>query len=114
MMSSKAPPIALVKIIVPATNATPSTIANAESSRRSLRAKRLRQVTRHMSVALARRGGLPGRELLHLVQHLLTVGVAELPDDPSVGEEHDTIGVRRGDRVVGHHHRGLPVVVDAR
>src|SRR3954471_23128968 len=103
MMLSKAPPMALVKIRVPATKATPSTIANAESSRRSLRANRLRQVTRHTSGALARRGGLARGELLHLVQHLLPVRTAELVDDEPVGEEHHPVGVRRCDRVVGHH-----------
>src|SRR6478609_10246674 len=113
MMLSNAPPIALVKIIEPATNATPSTIANADSSRRSLRAKRLRQVTRHTSAALARRRGLAGRELLHLVQHLLAVGTTKLVDDEPVGEEHHPVGVRRRHRVVGHHHDGLAAVVHA-
>src|SRR3954453_11610376 len=107
MMSSKAPPMALVKIRVPATNATPSTIANAESSRRSLRANRLRQVTRHTSGALARRGGLARSELLHLVQHLVAVRTAELVHDEPVGEEHHPIRVRSRHRVMGHHHDGL-------
>src|SRR5687767_4396783 len=87
MMSSKAPPMALVKIMVPATNATPSTIANAESSRRSLRANRLRQVTRHTSAVLGGGRGFAGSELLHLVQDLLPVRSPELVDDASVREE---------------------------
>src|SRR6478735_5136426 len=114
MVMSNLPAMGLVKTIEPATNATPRTIAKAESSRRSLRAKRLRQVTRHTSVALAGRGGLAGGELLHLVQHLLTVGPTELVDDLAVGEEDHPIGVRRRHRVVGHHHDGLAAVVHAR
>ena len=31
----------------------------------------------------------------------VTVGVAQLVDDPAVGQEHHPVGVRRGDRVVG-------------
>src|SRR6478609_3961642 len=114
MMLSNVPPMALVKTIEPATNATPSTIANAESSRRSLRAKRLRQVTRHTSGAFAGRRRLARGALLHLVQQLLAVGAAELVDDLAVGEEDHPIGVRRRHRVVGHHHDGLTAVVHAR
>ena len=44
MMSSNAPPIASVKMNEPDTNATPSTIANALSASRTLRANTLRQV----------------------------------------------------------------------
>ena len=40
-------------------------------------------------------------------------GLAHLVDDPAVGEEHDAVGVRRGDRVVGDHHDRLAVVGDA-
>ena len=39
--------------------------------------------------------------------------VAQLVDDPTVGEEHDPVGVGRGHRVVGDHDDGLAVVVDA-
>src|ERR1700712_3794869 len=104
MMLSNAPPMALVKTTVPATKATPRTIAKAERSRRSLRATRLRQVTSSTSAALGRRR--PGHcghavsELLHLVQDLLAVRVTQLVDDPAVGEEDDAVCVRRGHRVV--------------
>ena len=92
-----------VKIRVPLTNATPSTIANVLISSRSLRPSRL------LSAALIMRRGHPGHDL----EHLLLAGLAHLVDDPAVGEEHHPVGVRRRHRVVGHHHHGLPVVVDA-
>ena len=38
--------------------------------------------------------------------------VVQLVDDAAVGEEHDAVGVRRGDRVVGDHDDGLAHVVD--
>ena len=36
----------------------------------------------------------------------------QVVDDPAVGQEHDTVGVRRGHRIVGDHDDGLPVGVD--
>src|SRR3546814_7738458 len=53
------------------------------------------------------------RELLHLGQDLIAVGVAQLVDDLAVGEENDAVGPGCGDRVVGDHDDGLPVLVDA-
>ena len=40
-------------------------------------------------------------------------GSRQLVDDAPVGEEDDAVRVRRGHRVVGHHHHGLVVLVDA-
>src|SRR5688500_3041259 len=107
MMSSNAPPIASVKISEPATNATPSTIANALSSRRTLRATRLRQVTLNIS---ARRVG--EGEGSHPLEDPLGCRVAHLVDHPAVREEDHAVGVARGNRVVGHHDDGLAELVD--
>ena len=110
MMSSKAPPIASVKISEPATNATPSTIANALRSSRSLRATRLRQVT--LSIAQAPRPPAELAKLRHPLEHPLGRRVAHLVDDLAVGEEDHAVGVAGGDRVVGHHDDGLAELVD--
>ena len=40
------------------------------------------------------------------------VGSVELVDDAAVGEEHDPVGVRGRDRVVGDHHDRLAELVD--
>src|SRR4051812_5406871 len=89
----------------PTTKATPSAIANVLISRRTLRASRLFQTARSTSVRRLG-GGHPRHDLLAL-------RVAQLVDDAAVGEEDDPVGVRRRDRVVGHHHHRLGVVVDA-
>ena len=93
----------------PTTNATPSTIANVLISRRSLRAEQALEGCAEHRQRRRLGGGHPGHDL----EHLLAVGVAQLVDDAAVGEEDDAVGVRRGDRVVGHHHHRLAVVVDA-
>ena len=95
-------------IRMPVTNATPSTIANVLSSSRTRRASRLLREARIMVVRPVRDRGQPG----HGVEHLLAGGVAQLVDDPAVGEEQHPVGVRRRDRVVGDHHDRLPVLVD--
>ena len=46
-------------------------------------------------------------EALHALEDPLGGGLAQLVDDPAVGEEHDAVGVGRGARVVGHHDDGL-------
>src|SRR3954452_3487869 len=66
MIPSKASPIASVKMNDPATNATPSTIANALSASRTLRATRLRHVILSIPVppvsAPAAKSALAGRQ----------------------------------------------------
>ena len=98
-----------VKTSEPATNATPSTIANVLISRRSLRPEQALERGAGTSAQRPRRRGHPGHDL----EHAVAVGVAQLVDDPAVGEEDHAVGVRRRDRVVGDHHDGLAVVVDA-
>jgi hypothetical protein len=51
-------------------------------------------------------------EPLEPVQHAVGGRLRHLVDDPSIGEEHDTVGVRRSDRIVGHHHDRLAVLAD--
>src|SRR3954470_12270064 len=87
-------------IRIPVTKATPSTIANVLSSRRTRRANRLLREARIIG---------SGRHPGHLVEHLLAAGVAQLVDHATVGEEQDPIGPGSGHRVVGHHHHGLAV-----
>src|SRR5579871_2354853 len=82
---------------VPATKATPSTMAMAVRARRTLWAARLRSVARSTSVPHA----------LHVVDDPLRRRLRHLVDDAPVGEEHDAVRVRRGHRVVGHHDDGL-------
>ena len=71
----------------PATNATPSTMANALMASRSLRASRLRTVTRNISGHLVGRR-LETAELLHLLQDVMGRRGAQLADHPAVAEEH--------------------------
>src|SRR5829696_4621449 len=100
----------VLKVITPARKPMPSTMASVLISRRTLRASRLRQVRRSTS---ARR--LLDRDVLepgHLGEDLVAVGIAQLVDDHSVGEEENTVGVRRRDRVVADHHDGLAELVD--
>ena len=95
-------------IRIPVTNATPSTIAKVLSSSRTRRASRLLREARIMrsDVVMAASRAIG-------VEDLLAGGAAQLVDDAAVGEEEHPVGPRRGDRVVGDHHDGLAVVVDA-
>ena len=52
------------------------------------------------------------RQALHPVEHLLGRRARRLVDDASVAEEHDPVGVRGGDRIVGDHDDRLLVLVD--
>src|ERR671936_1365888 len=81
-----------VRMNVPDTRATPSTIAVAVSAVRSLRAPR------PLSVRASTGSGGHGR-------------LAVLDDAP-VGEHHRAVGDRGGVGVVGDHDHGLAVVVD--
>src|SRR5689334_10478963 len=94
----------------PATNMTDSTTAIMDSASRSLRASRLLSVARSIASALLL--GARHVQALEPVQHALGGGVAQLVDDPAVGEEDDAIRVRGGVRVVRDHHDGLPEVPD--
>ena len=98
------------KIRVPTTNATPSTIANVLISSRTLRASRLLRAARITGRCRARSASSVIRAMISSTP--LAVGLAQLVDDPAVGEEDDPVGVGRGDRVVGDHHDGLAVGVD--
>src|SRR6478735_6726686 len=116
------------KISEPATNATPSTIANVLSSSRTLRPSRL---LRAVLIIRGPRGsvgcrsgagearsfvGWSSRVLghpVHDLEHLLAGRRAQLVDHATVGEEDDPVGVGRRHRVVGDHHDRLPVLVDA-
>ena len=88
---------------MPERNDTPSITASAVSANRSLWAKR------PFSVSLNTRL-LP--EVLEPVEDALRGRLEHLVDDLAVGEEHDPVGVARGDRVVGDHHDRLVEVVD--
>ena len=93
-----------LKTRVPTTNATPSTIAKVLIRSRTLRPSRLLSAARNISPP-------PGALIRAMTSRtLLAVGVAQLVDDPAVGEEDDAVGVRRRHRVVGDHHDGLAVV----
>src|SRR5215210_302136 len=101
----------VLKVITPARKPMPSTMASVLISRRTLRASRLRQVRLSTSARRLRHPGVlqPG----HLGEDLVAVGVAQLVDYHAVGEEENTVGVRRRDRVVADHHDGLAELVDA-
>ena len=102
-----------MKIRVPTTNATPSTIANVLMMSRTLRPSSDFQaacsISRWWSARGPRRGARRG---LHLLENAFAVGLAHLAHDPAVAEEHDPVGVRGRDRVVGDHHDRLPELVD--
>ena len=100
-----------VKISEPATNATPSTIANVLINSRSLRPSRLFQAACSITRPGRRGVELAGVHVRHPGQHLLAVRLAQLVDDPAVGEEDHPVGVGRGHRVVGDHHDGLAELV---
>ena len=83
---------------VPAMNATPRMTASAVSTKRSLCAASPLRVTFHIALLA---------QPAHLVEHGVGGRVAELVDDAAVGEEHDPVRVRGGDRVVRDHHDRL-------
>src|SRR4051812_18606268 len=100
------------KIRLPATNATDSRTASADSSSRPLWARKL------LSVALSTGSVLLGGavaverpagdvETLHPLQHGLRRGPLHLVHYPPVGEEEHQVGVAGGAGVVGHHDHGL-------
>src|SRR5437879_6417614 len=101
-MSLKSPSNVLemvaVSTNVPDTNATPSITATPVSRKRTFLAKIPLSVTFHMWL---------GAQALHLVEHGIRIRCEQLVDDRAVGEEHDPVGVARGDGVVGDHDDGL-------
>ena len=86
---------------MPATIATPMTIANAVSSARSLRPAMPLRTT-----------AIIAAHLLQRLQDLVRGGRAEVADDVAVGQEQHAVGDRRGVRVVRDHHRRLAERVD--
>src|SRR6478752_10341834 len=103
-----------VKINVPATNATPRTIANALIPIRSLWAKRLFRVARSTSghrVCDGNRADGPALmlriEALHPVEDPIGGRLGHLVHDLPVGQEQHAVRVSGGGRVVGDHHDGL-------
>src|SRR5688572_28566887 len=92
MMFSKVALRPVLQVLTPARKPMPSTMASVLISRRTLRASRLRQVRRSMSVRRLRHRDVlqPG----HLGEDRVAVGVAQLVDDLAVGEEQDAVGVR--------------------
>src|SRR3954453_4226090 len=98
-MPLKAPLIESVRMNVPVTIATPSTIAIAVSAGRSLRPKRPARATFSMAKRLR-----ASRDAVHRGQDLRRLAPCELVGDDSVGEEHDPVGDRAHGGVVGDHH----------
>src|SRR5690349_4976067 len=96
---------------VPATNATPSTIANALMPSRSLCAARPFSVALSIFSAL-RRVVARCLEVLHLLEHPVRGGFEHLVDDPAVGQEKNPVGVPGRVRVMGDHHHGLAELGD--
>src|SRR5918995_1636938 len=113
MMPSKVVDSPLLKTSTPERKATPSTIDRPLMTSRSLRASRLRRVSRNISGGLCGDGRREGLERRHVLEDLLTVGLVDLVDDLAVGEEDHPVAVRRGYGVVGNHHHGLPELVHA-
>src|SRR6185312_4081549 len=101
---SKVFEIVAVSTNVPEMNATPSITAMPVSRKRTFLLRMPLTVTFHMAGLRA--------EALHLVEHRVGVGVGELVDDRTIGQEDDPVGVSGRDRVVGDHHDGLAEVVD--
>ena len=96
---SNALSIESVRTYVPLTMATPSTIAIAVSAVRSLRPEQpLQREPRHAAVIAPSPRGPRARLRSRQLRH-----------DQAVGEEEDAVGDRGGARLVGDHHRRLPV-----
>src|ERR1700760_2334951 len=96
-----APVIESVRTNVPATSATPRTIATAVRAALSRRVASPLSATR--STAL---------QVLHGVDDLVLVGAGEVTDELAVREEEEAIGDGRRLGVVGDHHHRLPHRVD--
>src|ERR1700761_8812599 len=106
-IESNAPVMESVSTYVPATRATPRTIASAVRVARSRRDANPLSATRNTSGRSARSG-----ERLHGVDDLGLAGAAHLADDPPVGEEQDPVGDRGGAGIVRDHHDRLADRVD--
>ena len=94
---------------------TPSTIANVLITQPQLAAEQRLSRRRAASAGGGRREvvGRRASSARHAARaRARGVGLAHLVDDPAVGEEHDPVGVRGGDRVVGDHHDRLAELVD--
>src|SRR6478609_2454637 len=96
-----------VKTKVPATNATPRTMAKALIPIRSLWASRLFRVARNISGHRGRVRGSVRVETLHPVEHPFGRRLEHLVDDPAVRQEQHPVGVAGGIGVVRHHDDGL-------
>src|SRR5215468_4818940 len=90
-----------VRTRVAATKATPKTIDRAVRARRSRWARKPAMVAFHTGLLQA----------LHAVEDRIGRGPGHLVHHPAVAEEHHPVGVRRGPRVVGHHHDRLAELV---
>src|SRR6476469_7247269 len=98
-----------VKTKVPATNATPRTMAKALIPIRSLWASRLFRVARNISGHPGRvRGAGTGVEALHPVEHPLGRRLQHLVHDPPVGQEQHPVRVAGRVGIVRDHDDGLP------
>src|SRR5262249_37761252 len=86
-----------VRTSVPAMNATPRTTATLGSRKPDLLARTDLSVSANIS----------GSQRAHAVEDTVGSRVGEVVDDATVGEEHRTVGVRRRNRVVRHHHDRL-------
>src|ERR1700729_3275148 len=98
----KAPVIESVSTKVPATRATPRTIATAVSAARR----------RRVASPLSATWSTARSEALHGVDDLVLVGAGEVLDDLAVRQEQEPVGDGRRLGVVGDHHHRLPHGVD--
>ena len=97
---------------MPATNATPEHDREGAQQQPDPAGQQALEGGPDHGVAVA--SGRPARRSRAMVSSTCSrVGVAQLVDDPAVGEEEHPVGVRRRHRVVGDHHDRLPVLVDA-
>ena len=111
MMLSKVQLRPVLKVITPARKPMPSTIASVLISRRTLRASRLRQVRRSTSARRLLDGGSCRPAILARIWS--RSGSRSSSTIRPSARKSDAVGVRRRDRVVGHHHDGLAELVDA-
>src|SRR4029077_3374768 len=98
-----------VRMNVRATNDTPRITAMVVSASRSLCDSRLRRLMPNMRQRRIR-GSVT--EMAHDVEHAIRRRSVHLADDATIGEEHNAIRVRRGERIVGHHDDRLPQLRD--
>ena len=87
--------IVSVRMNVPATNDTPRMTAIVVSASRSLCESRLRRL---IPIMRQRRRWRSVTEMTHDVEHAVGRRSVHLADDATVGEEHDAIRVRGGER----------------